>query len=65
MAKRLSYKKAVEIVEAAGMSVEDGLAFTVCGGQLVWGDDAPDYIKQVNGCCVFQAAESIMEAEGR
>jgi hypothetical protein len=61
----IPYWKALKIVRAAGMSVEDGLAFTVCGGQLVNGEDAPDYIKEVNGSPVDEAAAAIIEAEGR
>lgn len=55
----MRYAKAVKIVEAAGMSVADGLAFTVCGSQLVDGRDAPANIIEMNGWSVEDVAENL------
>lgn len=60
---RLSYRKSIAIVESVGMAYDDEtkLAFTVCGGQLVNGNAAPDWIKELNGECVLVAAEDIIK----
>ena len=58
---RLGYKRSVAIVESVGMSVEDGLAFTVCGGQLVNGQVAPDWVVRLNGSCIYDVAEEVLE----
>lgn len=56
----MTYAKAIKIVEAAGMSVsKDGLAFTVCGSQLVNGQPAPPHIQEMNGAHVLDAAAVI------
>jgi hypothetical protein len=53
----VEYAKAIKIVEASGMAVsDDGIAFTVCGDQLVNGEDAPPKIKEMNGWSVEDAA---------
>ena len=55
----MTYRQAIRIVRVAGMSVENGLAFTVCGGQLVSGEDAPDQIKRMNGWPVQDVASEL------
>lgn len=52
-----TYRKAVRFVESLGMSVSsDGVAFTVCGGQLVNGETAPPEIARMNGWTVDDIA---------
>ena len=55
----MNIEDATRLVRSIGMSVEDGLGFTVCGSQLVNGDDAPDWIAEMNGWCVDEIAEEI------
>lgn len=55
----MTYRKAVRIVRQAGMSVEDGLGFTVCGGQLVNGEPAPRHLIEMNGSHVEDIAARI------
>ena len=55
----MTYRQAIRIVRNAGMSVDDGLAFTVCGGQLVNGEDAPERIKAMNGWPVEDVAREL------
>lgn len=53
------------ICVALGMSLGDGesagLAFTFCGGQLVNGDRAPEWIAANNGNCVDEIADEAIE----
>lgn len=43
-----------------GMSVsKDGLAFTVMGGRLTSGQEAPEWIASLNGCTVEEAVPRI------
>jgi hypothetical protein len=59
----VKYAEQVKIVEAAGMSVsDDGVAFTVCGGQLVNGQEAPQKIKDMNGWGVEDVAKELCKA---
>ncbi len=55
----MTYRQATRIVRNAGMSVEDGLAFTVCGGQLVNGEDALEHIKAMNGWPIEAVARKL------
>ena len=55
----MNIKDATRLVRSIGMSVEDGLGFTVCGSQLVNGEDAPDWIAEMNGWCVDEIADEI------
>ena len=48
-----------EICKSVGLSVEDGLVFTVCGGQLIGRDDSPDWIIEMNGWTTHEASEAI------
>jgi hypothetical protein len=53
----MTYREALKIVRHAGMSVsDDGIAFTVCGNQLVDGREAPPDIAAMNGWCVEEVA---------
>lgn len=56
----------VALVEGIGMSVDadDGLAFTVCGGQLVNGDEAAPHIARMNGWPVQDVADTILQMSG-
>lgn len=54
----LTYRRACKITRSLGMSVSDGLGFTVCGGQLVNGEDAPDWVAEMNGWSVEEIARS-------
>jgi hypothetical protein len=50
LVEKLTVRQVRKIVRDIGMSIsEDGLAFTVCGNQLVTGSDAPDWIAELNG----------------
>ena len=62
----MKYQYACRLVESVGMSVleDDGLAFTVCGGELVNGDEAPPAIARMNGWDVFDIAEAILQMTG-
>lgn len=55
----MNIKDAKRLVRSIGMSVEDGLGFTVCGSQLVNGEDAPEWIAEMNGWCIDEIAEKI------
>lgn len=56
----MTYRKALKIVRAAGMAVsDDGVAFTVCGSQLVDGRDAPPEIAAMNGWSVEEVAQAL------
>lgn len=56
----MTYRKALKIVRAAGMAIsEDGVAFTVCGSQLVDGRDAPPEIAAMNGWSVEEVADAL------
>lgn len=56
----MAYTEDVELVEKIGMSVsDDGVAFTVCGGQLVNGWDAPPEIAEMNGWTVEEVAAAV------
>lgn len=61
----MRYAEAVKMVEAVGMSISDGLAFTVTGGQLVNGADAPPLIAAMNGWSVEQVAEQLSKQPKR
>lgn len=59
----MTYAKAVKYVESLGMSVSsDGVAFTVCGSQLVDGRDAPPEILRMNGWTVDEIARNALES---
>ena len=56
----MTYRQCLKIVRAAGMSIsDDGVAFTVCGSQLVDGRDAPPEIKAMNGWAVEEVAHTL------
>jgi hypothetical protein len=58
------YRKDVRRVESIGMSVSaDGVAFTVCGGQLVSGETASPEIAGMNGWTVDDVAREIRKAK--
>lgn len=58
----MSYRADKRLVESVGMSVSaDALAFTVCGGQLVSGDEAPPEIQQMNGWTVQEVAAALRD----
>lgn len=61
----MTYREVLKIVRRAGMSVEDGVAFTVCGSQLVDGRDAPPEIAAMNGWAVEHIAEALSNTKGR
>lgn len=61
MATELSYSRAKRIVRRLGLSVSGGLGFTVCGGQLVNGDQCPKWLARFNGACVYEIAEEWLE----
>lgn len=53
------YRSDIRAVRRAGMSVEDGLGFTVCGGQLVGGQDASPEIAAMNGWAIEDIAREL------
>lgn len=64
--KRLCFGDHVRIAQVLGLSMGEywgidddcrNLAFTVCGGQLVWGGAAPEWLASMNGCRVQAIAE--------
>ncbi len=55
----MTYKKAKKICREAGLFIHDGLAFTVCNGRLVNGDQCPEWLLLFNGSCVFEAGRAI------
>jgi hypothetical protein len=56
----MRYSEAKKIVQAAGMAIsDDGVAFTVCGGQLVNGEKAPPNIAAMNGWTVDEVAAEL------
>lgn len=58
------YRKSVRFVESLGMSVSsDGIAFTVCGGQLVNGETAPPEIARMNGWTVDDVVAEMRKAK--
>lgn len=62
----MTMRTARKIVESAGMAVsDDGVAFTVCGGQLVNGDAAPPHIAAMNGWTVEDVARASTGAISR
>jgi hypothetical protein len=55
------YRAARRLVRSLGMSIsDDGVAFTVCGGQLVGGQDAPAEIQAMNGWTVDDVAREVV-----
>jgi hypothetical protein len=57
----MNYSDARDLVRSLGMSVsDDGVAFTVCGGQLVNGHEAPAEIQAMNGWTVDDVAGEVM-----
>ena len=61
LADRLNLGDCNRIAQALGLSLgyrhsrdddSRGLAFTVCGGKLVNGEDAPEWLANMNGDCV-------------
>lgn len=59
-ARKSKYAAALDLVRSLGMSVsDDGVAFTVCGGQLVNGEDAPPEIRAMNGWTVDEVAAEV------
>jgi hypothetical protein len=61
MAEQMTTRKVRKLVRDIGMSISsDGLAFTVCGEQLVNGDDAPDWIAELNGSDCFEVVKEIL-----
>jgi hypothetical protein len=64
-AKRLDHKKCRALAESLGMSVsDDGVAFTVCGAQLVNGEPAPYWIARMNGLTVEEVAKHLGGSRG-
>lgn len=68
--KRVTFGDFVRIAEALGLSMGEywgrdddfrNLAFTVCGGQLVWGESAPEWLVKLNGCCVDTIAKEALK----
>jgi hypothetical protein len=59
MSDRPTYRQALNAVRRAGMSVSDGLGFTIGGGQLVNGEDASEHIQAMNGWPVEDIARAI------
>jgi hypothetical protein len=59
----MTYRKAKQHVERLGMEVEDGLGFTVAGGLLVSGEDAPPAIAAMNGWSVEEIAAAVTREE--
>ena len=53
-----------ELIESIGMSVDDGVAFTVCGGQLTDGGAASSDVQRMNGWSVEEAAREIIRMTG-
>lgn len=54
-------QKAKRICRRQGLAVtKGGKCFTVCGGRLLNGQEAPDHIARLNGFCVFEAAMIIL-----
>lgn len=61
LVEKLSTRQVRKIVRDLGLSIsDDGLAFTVCGGQLLNGHTAPEWIADLNGCDCFEVAEPPM-----
>jgi hypothetical protein len=52
------YLDARTTVERLGMSIEDGLGFTVAGGLLTDGASAPRWIQEMNGWSVDEIADA-------
>lgn len=57
----LTYRQATRVCRSLGLSVSDGLAFTVCGGQLVNGEDAPEWLRCMNGWPVEDVASAALK----
>ena len=55
----MKYSVAKAFCKLAGLAVKDGLAFTVAGGRLTSGQEAPDWIKPMNGWTVEEAGAAI------
>ncbi|MDI3559846.1 hypothetical protein [Bradyrhizobium sp. Arg816] len=56
----MKYSEQLKLVRSLGMSIsDDGVAFTVCGGQLVNGEDAPPEIQDMNGWTVDDVAREV------
>ena len=59
--RTMNYRDARDLVRSIGMSVsDDGVAFTVCGGQLVNGHEAPPEIQAMNGWTVDDVAREVI-----
>lgn len=58
----MKYSQKRDLVRSLGMSIsDDGVAFTVCGGQLVNGQDAPPEIQSMNGWTVDDVAQEVID----
>lgn len=53
----MTRRKMFKIVRSLGLSIEDDLGFTVCGGQLVNGERASPEVAAMNGWPVDEIAE--------
>lgn len=57
----MKYSQQRDLVRSLGMSIsDDGVAFTVCGGQLVNGEDAAPEIQAMNGWTVDDIAKEVI-----
>lgn len=57
----MKFKKAKKICRKAGLYVsKEGLAFTVAGGRLTSGAEAPEWLLKLNGCDAHEAARDIL-----
>lgn len=58
----MDYRDARKLVESLGMSISgDGVAFTVCGSELINGEPAPPAIVEMNGWTVDDVAREVTE----
>lgn len=55
----MKYESAMNWCKRAGLSIKDGLAFTVSQGRLVNGEPAPSWLRRLNGCTVEEAGPLI------
>ena len=55
----MTFQAAKTVARKLGLSVKDGLGFTVAGSRLVDGSKAPDWVAKLNGCCVREIVREV------